>query len=39
LIKSGKVFGNEITILDPNAEHHYQSAYTMVAGGLLGDAF
>ena len=36
LIKSGKVSANEITLLDPSTEHHYQSAYTMVGGGLLG---
>jgi sulfide:quinone oxidoreductase len=38
LIKSGRVSANEITILDPSAEHHYQPAYTMVGGGVLGNA-
>ena len=38
LIKSGAVSASDITILDPSAEHHYQPAYTMVGGGVLGNA-
>ena len=38
LARSGKVSANEITIFDPKTEHHYQPAYTMVAGGVVGDA-
>jgi len=38
LARSGKVSANEITIFDPRADHHYQPAYTMVGGGVLGDA-
>ena len=37
LIASNKVMGQEITVFDPKQEHHYQPAYTMVAGGVLGD--
>ncbi len=38
LARSGKVDASDITIFDPKTEHHYQPAYTMVAGGVLGDA-
>ena len=38
LARSGKVNDYDITIFDPSADHHYQAAYTMVAGGVLGSA-
>jgi len=38
LIKSGNVQAKDITILDPSLYHHYQPAYTMVGGGVLGNA-
>lgn len=37
LIKSKAVAGQEITVFDAKKEHHYQPAYTMVAGGVLGN--
>ena len=38
LARTGKVKPEEITVFDPAQEHHYQPAYTMVAGGVLGSA-
>jgi len=38
MIRQGVVQANKITIFDPSKEHHYQPAYTMVGGGVLGDA-
>jgi len=38
LARSGQVAPTEITVFDPQTEHHYQAAYTMVAGGVYGDA-
>ena len=38
LARSGQVNDYDITVFDPSADHHYQASYTMVAGGVLGDA-
>ena len=38
LARTGKVDASEITIYDPKTLHHYQPAYTMVGGGVIGDA-
>jgi sulfide:quinone oxidoreductase len=38
LIQSGAVSARDITVIDPTTEHHYQPAYTMVGGGVLGNA-
>jgi len=38
MARSGKVDASDITVFDPKKDHHYQPAYTMVAGGVLGDA-
>ena len=38
LARSGKIQASDITVFEPNAEHHYQAAYTMVAGGVFADA-
>ena len=37
LVNSGKVAAQDILILDPKTEHHYQPSYTMVGGGVLGN--
>ena len=38
LARTGKVDASDITVFDPKTEHHYQAAYTMVAGGVMADA-
>ena len=38
LARSGKVDASEITVFDPRTHHHYQPGYTMIAGGVLGNA-
>ena len=38
LVKKGIFAAHDISIFDPKTEHHYQSAYTMVGGGVLGDS-
>ena len=38
LTRTGKVSAGDITVYDPSKEHHYQPAYTMVAGGVFADA-
>ena len=38
LTRTGKVDAADITVFDPKSDHHYQAAYTMVAGGVIGDA-
>ena len=38
LARTGKVNDYDITVFDPSTDHHYQAAYTMVAGGVLGDS-
>ena len=38
LSRTGFVKASDITVFDPSLEHHYQPAYTMVAGGVLGNA-
>ena len=38
LARSGKVDASDITVYDPRTLHHYQPGYTMIAGGVLGDA-
>jgi len=38
LVNSGKVAQQDITVFDSREQHHYQPAYTMVGGGVLGNA-
>ena len=38
LARTGKIEAKDITVFDPAEQHHYQAAYTMVAGGVLADA-
>jgi hypothetical protein len=38
LARSGKFTAKDITLFDPRDEHHYQPAYTMVGGGVIGNA-
>lgn len=37
LVNAG-LHAHDITVFDPSQEHHYQPAYTMVGGGVLGNA-
>ena len=36
LARSGAIDSRQITVFDPKTEHHYQPAYTMVGGGVIG---
>ena len=38
LARTGKVDARDITVFDAKVDHHYQPAYTMVAGGVYGNA-
>jgi sulfide:quinone oxidoreductase len=38
LLNTGLFEGKDITVFDPKETHHYQPAYTMVAGGVLGSS-
>jgi hypothetical protein len=38
LIRSGAIRAGDVTVFDPSREHHYQPGYTMVGGGVLGNA-
>lgn len=38
LARTGKVSASDITVFDPQVEHHYQAAYTSVAGGVYANA-
>lgn len=37
-MKTGALKHGDVTVFDPSYEHHYQPSYTMVGGGVLGDA-
>jgi sulfide:quinone oxidoreductase len=38
LVRQGLLRSHEIAVFDPKTEHHYQPAYTMVGGGVIGNA-
>jgi len=38
LMKSDSMNRGDITVFDPSTEHHYQPSYTMVGGGMFGNA-
>ena len=38
LVKSGLVAPADITMFEPRNDHYYQPAFTMIAGGVLGNA-
>lgn len=37
-MKTGFFKTGDVTVFDPKHEHHYQPAYTMVGGGVIGNA-
>jgi sulfide:quinone oxidoreductase len=38
LLRSGGVKHGDITVFDPSTEHYYQPAFTLIGGGVIGDA-
>ena len=38
LINSGKVKASDITVIDPQETHYYQPSFTMIGGGVIGNA-
>jgi flavin-dependent dehydrogenase len=38
LMNSQFLKAGDVTVFDPSHQHHYQPAYTMVGGGVIGNA-
>lgn len=38
LAKTGKFEAKDITLFDPSKNHYYQPSFTMIGGGVLGNA-
>jgi 2-polyprenyl-6-methoxyphenol hydroxylase-like FAD-dependent oxidoreductase len=38
LAKTGKFDKKDIVLFDPSENHYYQPAFTMVGGGVIGNA-
>ena len=38
LARTGKFLASDITMFDPSENHYYQPSWTMIGGGVLGNA-
>lgn len=38
LAKTGRFEAKDIVMFDPSANHYYQPTYTMIGGGVIGNA-